>query len=209
MQNAKLINYGAGWSAPNGWLNFDASPTLIFERIPLIGSLYTKNKLRFPANVQYGDIVKGLPLMKNSSDLIYCSHVLEHLSLKDLKVALHNTYEILKPGGIFRCVLPDLKYLAIQYIKSSDDPNAAANFMIHSGLGLISRDRGVLSIFKTLLGNSNHLWMWDYNSLRSELLSVGFNDIRRAYFDDSLDIRFKQVEEFGRWENCLGIECIK
>lgn len=209
MNKSTLVNYGAGWSAPIDWLNFDASPTLRFERIPLIGSLYTKNQSRFPSNVQYGDIVRGLPLSNNSSDLIYCSHILEHLSLQDLRIALQNTYQILKPRGIFRCVLPDLEFLARNYIEKLNDPNAARNFMIESGLGFISRDRGILSIFKNLYGNSNHLWMWDYKSLKAELLSVGFNDIRRAYFGDSLDIRFKQVEEFGRWKDCLGIECIK
>jgi hypothetical protein len=60
------IQYGCGWSAPVEWTNFDASPTLRFERLPLIGSFYTKNKQRFPANVRYGDIVSGLPVPNDS-----------------------------------------------------------------------------------------------------------------------------------------------
>lgn len=55
------LQYGCGWCAPEGWLNFDASPTLRFERLPLIGRLHTRNAERFPANVRYGDVVKGLP----------------------------------------------------------------------------------------------------------------------------------------------------
>jgi hypothetical protein len=33
------------------WINVDSSPTLYFERIPVIGKLYTKNEKRFPENV--------------------------------------------------------------------------------------------------------------------------------------------------------------
>ena len=52
------VQYGCGFSAPEGWKNFDASPTLQFERLPVIGRLFTKNASRFPENVRYGDIVK-------------------------------------------------------------------------------------------------------------------------------------------------------
>ena len=66
------VQYGCGWaSASKGWQNFDVSPTLRFERIPLIGKLYTKNNNRFPPNVLYGDIVKGLPVKESSAEAVY------------------------------------------------------------------------------------------------------------------------------------------
>ena len=40
-----------------------------------------------------------------------------------------------------------------------------------------------------------------------ELGQVGFVNIRRAYFNDSVDPKFKEVEEWGRWENSLAVEC--
>ncbi|MCP5113600.1 MAG: hypothetical protein GY953_22435, partial [bacterium] len=49
------VHYGCHFTAPDGWLNFDASPTLRFERFPILGRLYTKNESRFPPNVRYGD----------------------------------------------------------------------------------------------------------------------------------------------------------
>ena len=60
------MQYGCGFNAPSGWKNFDVSPTLRFERLPLIGRLYSKNQQRFPENVEYGDIVKGIPLPNES-----------------------------------------------------------------------------------------------------------------------------------------------
>jgi len=111
----EYIQYRCGWSAPAGWRNFDASPTLRFERLPLIGKIYTKNKARFPDNVEYGDIVKGLPVKDSSCEAVYCSHVLEHLSCEDFRRALKNTFEMLGSGGVYRLVVPDLEHYIQNY----------------------------------------------------------------------------------------------
>lgn len=200
------LQYGCGWSAPETWLNFDASPTLRYERIPILGKLYTKNKTRFPANVQHGDITKGLPVPDNSCGAVYCSHVLEHLSLNDFRIALHNTFKLLVPGGIFRFVMPDLEYMIQNYINDSS-PSAAIAFLQETLLGQERRNRNFREFFVDWLGNSHHLWLWDYKSAELELKTAGFTNIRRAFFGDSDLGMFNDVEVFERWENCLGIEC--
>lgn len=203
------VQYGCGHSSPNGWMNFDASPTLRFERLPVIGKLYTKNQSRFPAAVKYGDIVKGINVLSASSCAgIYCSHILEHLSLDDFRLALRNTNKLLQAGGIFRLVLPDLEYFARRYLESSSD-EAALEFMRDTSLGYETRARGFVNTIKVWLGNSQHLWMWDYKAIRPELERAGFVDIRRATFGDSSDPAFKMVEDKERWDNCIGIECRK
>lgn len=200
------VQYGCGMSAPDTWQNFDASPTLRFERVPLIGWLYTKNHTRFPAAVRYGDIVRGLPVRPGSCRGVYCSHVLEHLSLADLRLALQHTFGMLEPGGVFRLVVPDLEHLARQYVDNSTD-TASSDFMRASGLGQERRVRGLRGMVIGWLGNAEHRWMWDYKSLARELASMGFVDMRRAAFGDCADPMFQAVEDPGRWQNCLGIEC--
>ena len=69
--------------------------------------------------------------------------------------------------------------------------------------------RGIRNLPKQLFGRSKHLWMWDYKGMAKELADAGFTEMRRAYFNDSVDPRFKEVEEIGRWENNLGVECIR
>ena len=58
------VHYGCHHCAPVEWLNFDASPTLRLERLPVIGRLVRKNAGRFPSNILYGDIVSGLYVRK-------------------------------------------------------------------------------------------------------------------------------------------------
>ncbi len=204
----QFVQYGCGWSAPKTWTNFDASPTLRFERLPLIGRLYTKNAARFPDNVNYGDIVRGLPISADSCRAVYCSHVLEHLSLYEFRIALKNTYKVLMKRGTFRLVLPDLEYLIEEYIHNSS-PEAAIKFMQNTSLGKEVRNRKLKPFIHEWLGNAQHLWMWDYRSLEDELKKAGFNNIRRAQFGDSSNPAFQDVEDKDRWDNCLGVECKK
>jgi SAM-dependent methyltransferase len=200
------VQYGAGLCSPREWVNFDVSPTLRLQRLPLVGPLFDFVGPKFPAGVRFGDIISGLPVPLASCDAMYCSHTLEHLALDDLRKALRNTFRHLKPGGRFRFVLPDLEQLARDYLASAD-VDASLVFMKDSCLGKPSRPRGLSGILRAGLGNTSHLWMWDYKSMYRELVDAGFHNIRRAQYGDSGDPMFAFVEDPGRWDKCLGIEC--
>lgn len=161
---------------------------------------------RYPSNVRYGDVVHGLPVPNSSAQLVYSSHVLEHLSLEDLRKALRNVRRAMKDGGVFRCVLPDLGHLISTY-DTDDSPAAAVRFMSNTLLGEAHRDRTIRGLVRRYLGNSRHLWMWDYKGLAAELDAAGFTAIRRATFHDSVHEGFRLVEREDRWTDQLGIEC--
>src|SRR5882724_4285284 len=135
------VQYGCGPSPGEGWLNFDSSPTLRIERIPVIGGLVSRrfsgNTWRFPPSVRYGDICKGLPVAEGTARGVYASHVLEHLSLDDCRQALVNTFKLLAPGGTFRLIVPDLEERAKRYVEqvATGTPDAAGLFLDSSGLG--------------------------------------------------------------------------
>jgi SAM-dependent methyltransferase len=202
----EYVQYGCGLCAPETWLNFDCSPTLRFERLPFVGRLYTKNAERFPDNVRYGDIVNGLPIPEASCRAVYCSHVLEHLALDEFHLALQHTFQYLKPGGVFRFVLPDLETLARSYLADSRS-SAASCFMESACLGKKRRIRGLRGFLIEWLGSSAHLWMWDEKAMTEQLRQHGFRDIRRAAIVDADDRRFEAVEDRGRFENCLAMQC--
>lgn len=198
----KYIQYGCGWSAPEGWTNFDSSPTLRFERIPLIGQLYTKNETRFPDNVKYGDVVRGLPIENGEASGIYASHILEHLSRADFETALSNVFNMLKSGGVLRLIVPDLEGRARHYIESlGENKKQSANdeFMQSTYLGKQVRPRSILAFIREYLGANSHLWMWDQHSIKQALQAHGFTNIRRCDFNDCHDEMFTKVEEETRF----------
>jgi SAM-dependent methyltransferase len=208
MIQGSYVQFGCGFCAPDAWRNFDASPTLLFEKLPLIGKLYTPNASRFPSNVERGNIVKGLPVDSDSCAGIYASHILEHLALGDFRAAIKNVYKYLRAGGLFRLVVPDLEVLARKYI-DSDDNEAAEEFMRATSLGVEATPRGMNGRLRSLIGNSRHLWMWDFKALDRELRAVGFKEVRRCTFGDSDDPMFELVEEADRFVDAVAAECVK
>jgi SAM-dependent methyltransferase len=206
-QDFNYVQYGCGQCAPKEWTNFDASLTLKWERLPILGR-YTKNSQRFPENVRPGDIVKGLPIPDGSCQAVYASHVLEHLALAEFHGALQNTYRILRKGGIFRLVVPDLERSAREYIARVDrgEPNANSFFLGETLLGCERREHGLMGLAKKLFNTSTHLWMWDEASIAHALKEHGFSQIRRCRFGDCEDSVFSLVEDRGRFENAVGME---
>lgn len=204
----QYVQYGAGWEAPEGWLNFDASPSLFLERLPMVGRLFRVNAERFPEKVHFGDIVKGLPVADGSAAGVYASHVLEHLAYEDFRAALRNTLKILQPGGVFRMIVPDLEGRARTYVAALDggDQNAGSAFMRSTLLGREKRPRGIVGLIRGGLGNSEHLWMWDFPSVSKALGDAGFVDIRRCSLGDSGDAAFEAVERADRFTDAtLGL----
>lgn len=208
---ALYVQYGCGMSCPEGWTNYDSSPRLWLQRLPLVGSAFRRGDVVFPSNVLHGDIVSGLPHAESSIDGMYASHVLEHLSLEDFRVALKQTLRLLKPGGRFRLVVPDLEALVGFYQRRVSQKESETNnwLMRSTGLGVERRPRGLRALAHSLLGSGAHLWMWDEQGLAKELNDAGFVAIRRCQFGDSADAAFAKVEEAARFEGCCAMEARK
>ncbi|WP_103667505.1 methyltransferase domain-containing protein [Pseudanabaena sp. BC1403] len=62
------------------------------------------------------DLKKGIPFPEQSFDIVYHSHMLEHLSKADAKIFMEECYRVLRPQGILRVVVPDLEQIARMYL---------------------------------------------------------------------------------------------
>jgi predicted SAM-dependent methyltransferase len=196
------VHYGCGLSAPAEWLNFDTSPRLRLERLPAIGAAAgIAGKRLFPRNVRYGDIVAGLPVAPDSADAVYASHVLEHLARNDVEAAIANTFRVLKPGGVFRLIVPDLRWRAARYLHGAESGEEAAAdiFIDATGMGMEERRRGVVGLLRAAFGNADHRWLYDEPLLAGLLTKAGFVGIRRCSIGDGGDPMFDHVEDKGRF----------
>lgn len=210
------VQYGCGLSVGEGWQNFDNSMTLRLSRVPGLAPLVrSAGGVRFPDEVVYGDVCAGPLAPVGSCAGVYASHVLEHLTLEDFRTALANTYSMLKPGGIFRLIVPDLEVLARAYTEHLDNQSDTANdaFLLGACLGELHRPKGLVGRARDVFSSNKHRWMWDWPSMRRELAAAGFVDIRRCAFHDSEDPMFEAVEDEGRFvdlsngQTCLAVEC--
>jgi SAM-dependent methyltransferase len=194
------VQYGCGTSCPDGWQNYDVSPRLRFEKLPVVGGLVgSRGWALFPEQVRYGDIVGGLPVPARSAAGVYCSHVLEHIDRASIAVALKNTLEMLQPGGLFRLVVPDLGWRARLLVQSTGDEDAADRFMRISYLGEETPLTGPMARLRAAFGNAGHRWMHDEAGMTKLLRQAGFTGIRRCSLGDAADRMFDRVEEEGRF----------
>lgn len=63
------------------------------------------------------DIMKPLPIENNTYDLIYMSHVLEHVPWYETVKVLRELYRILKVGGSIEVYVPDIDKIIEAYKK--------------------------------------------------------------------------------------------
>lgn len=208
---AIYVNYGCGDQAPANWLNFDASPVVRLRQFPLAGKLLPGTST-FPDNVQYGDIVRGLPIAAGTVKGVFASHVLEHLSRDQFCIALENTFRMLSPRGIFRLIVPDLQIQVETYRAHIAAGREDANdfFLRTSALGLEQEPRTIQEHLRYVFGRtSRHHWMWDWPSIKSRLQDAGFTGIRQCAYRDCSDPAFADVESPDRFDWSVAAEAVK
>ena len=189
------IHIGCEHKIGKNWHNYDVSYVAVFEKIPILGGLIKINSKKYPKEVKYGDISKSMLCDENEAQNIYCSHTLEHMTLESMQKSLKNIYRMLKPSGCFRVIVPDLKERVNHYIK-----NKNSNKLLDTlGMGKKKNDNSLIDKVRNLFGNSNHLWMYDEESLKSYLINAGFKDIKSCKFGDSSIDVFSEVEEESRF----------
>jgi len=65
---------------------------------------------------------KNIPVEKNSIDLIYSSHLLEHISRLEIYDVLKHWWQLLKDGGKLYIIVPDLEVAAIEVLTCKTNP---------------------------------------------------------------------------------------
>ena len=178
-------NIGCGQTPTEGWWNFDSSLSVRLARHKLIMSalnvigLASDESVRFAGvarqkGVRWANAFKRIPLPDGSLEVVYSSHVLEHLDSSEAERFLAEVYRVLRPGGIIRLALPDLRRRAEKYMADGD----ADEFMG----SLNMREDSVHSLRTKLrlliVGDREHRWMYDSRSLIRLLQKSRFVDAR-------------------------------
>ena len=214
-----LLNLGCGQTAPPNWQNYDSSLNAQLQRMPPLRWLLRKlGATTFDANnIRFIDLNYPWRFRSATADVVYASHLFEHLKGAAAKLFLSEAFRILKTRGTLRLVVPDLYTLAKKYIHDfeSRDAQAAAAFLEPLNLhleGVYRDERNFL--LKALHWFQNyplqHKYMYDWLSLEKILAESGFKGIRRSGYGESLYIpEIGQVENSQEGVSSLYVEAIK
>ena len=220
----KILNLGCSskTSCSKDVINIDWSLKLLLKKNHLFKFLSyfllseeRKNKIKnLPNNIMVYDLSKGIPFKDNSVDVVYHSHLLEHIDRKNVPNFLKEIKRVLKPNGIHRIVVPDFHYLCLKYIKIFELSMSEEkykyqvdNFVSDIIEQSVRKEASGTAIQKpltriienTFLGDARnrgetHQWMYDRFNLSCILKENGFRDIKQKSFDCSQIDNWKQYK---------------
>lgn len=177
------VNVGCGSSPTPGWVNLDNSPTLRLRGFPRLTYVMRRARLLDATRVEFLRIARvagvrsasasKLPFENDSVDVVYSSHMLEHLDRREARRFIDEALRVLGPGCVLRLVVPDLLKLAQRYIEDGDADAFIERTMLASNVGASWRGR----LKRVLIGDRHHLWMYDAGSLKRMLEEQGFVEV--------------------------------
>ena len=204
------LNLGCGRTTLPGWVNIDNSPSVILSKIPLAKYILFKLRVlsreqfenQWPKNIVWCDVSRKIPYPHGVADKVYSSHFLEHVEKEKGEDVLRETFRVLKKGGIFRLVVPDLVFHAQRYLKKisgSDVP------------GREPHDELLFNIYGAYLESKRfgawHRYMYDWPTLKFLLNEIGFSRVIRQPYQKSLDSELARLD--SRPEDSLHIDAVK
>ena len=196
---ALKLNIGCGTSGIAGWVNIDNSPSILLSRLPLGKRIFGTPD--WPHDVRRADIRKLIPFPDSSVSCIHSSHTFEHFSYEESLAVARECFRVLKPVGILRIVVPDLRIMVGDYLADTDNPMASHRFVSRLLLRASVRDM--------LHAGAHHKQMFDAHSLTHMLLEAGFQAPELSSFGCSRINEVAEVELESRRSESLYIEATR
>lgn len=141
------------------------------------------------ADINY-DLRKGIPLKDNSVDIIYSSHMLEHIKYKHLITFLLECRRVLKDDGQFSVCVPNARLYIEAYMKGKMFRERETFYppgMVDTGTLMDQLN------YIAYLGDE-HAYMFDEENFIATLKQGGFKDVALREFDPKLDIDWRDYE---------------
>jgi SAM-dependent methyltransferase len=176
------INIGCGQTPTPQYKNFDcsfsvrlASRPLTYRSLKTLGLLKPEQiayiEFLRRADIRWANATKCIPERDCGAEVVYASHMLEHLSHREARGFLAEALRVLRPGGRIRLAVPDIAF-------------HVNNYMNHRSADQLMSDLRVCKEFTSLasrlqlvlLGSRHHLWMYDGMSLCRLLHECGFSN---------------------------------
>lgn len=200
----------------NGWQNLDGSIGVLVAKVPGLFKLlkFCLGRQSFLSSqwnpkILFHDFRNPLPYETGTVDVIYTSHLLEHLYKSEQDYFIAECKRVLKSNGVIRIVVPDLNYIVKEYVHCLQKGKAAEtlNRMMCSHPDAPYQGNFIYRIMKRINSFQEHRWMHDAESLTSLLEHHQF---RRITVSSPLNSEIDQIEEIEkqRGSDSLFVEAL-
>lgn len=220
------LNLGCELNTPAGWVNIDGSWGAWLAKHPYLRCMLKQFRIfpehvlskAWPGDVLIHDVRKPLPFADGVASIVYSSHLLEHLYLNEAANLLQECRRVLRPGGILRMVVPDLRAMIDEYLgQGSLDGGEGVKGLAPADLlnkrFLLRKENPpagslIYKIYSILTDFHSHKWMYDAESLIRHVQQAGFSEVSAMPVHISRIEDITKVELLERVENGAGI-CIE
>jgi len=212
-QRKRFINVGCGAHPINGWINYDFNGFIFFAKVSILRKVL--NRLKYipdgykefmdqviQENIHFANAGKHIPESDNSIDVIYSSHMLEHLDREETDVFLSESKRVLVPDGIIRIVVPDFEKLIENYQKNKN-PQKFIDDSCLSG----KKPKALLKKIQYLIqGHGWHFCMYNKTSIIALFKRHGFQNIRVIPAGETMISQTEGLDLYAHENSSLYLE---
>jgi predicted SAM-dependent methyltransferase len=151
----RRLQLASGYNLIPDWINTDL--------LPLDGTTFL-------------DFTKPFPYADESFDAVFCEHSIEHISTDDARLMCREVYRVLRRGGHFRVVTPELEKIAAMALHE-DSPDVQAYIEWYRDWNK-KPDATVSDAVNAMFYMHGHQHLYMRAELAGLLKSAGFADMR-------------------------------
>ena len=211
------VNLGCGMTPTYGWSNFDNSLSVRASKLPLhmIAFAHRFGIINDPTlkyiyfcrehDIEYCDATKKIPRDDNSIEVLYSSHMLEHLDRQEAGDFLREAFRVLASKGIIRIAVPGVSAKINKYLSDGDADQLIESLRTCNGKPRSWLDRLRLAI----VGPRHHHWMYDEKSLCRLLEKAGFHDAKALPAGETMILSPGNLNLAERAEESIFVEAVK
>jgi predicted SAM-dependent methyltransferase len=168
------LHIGCGDHALPGWLNTDQFPNT--------------------GDIMHLDATRPFPFNNETFDYVFSEHMIEHLPYPDGLKMLAECHRVLKPSGKIRISTPNLALLIdIARANKSDLQRAYIKCASRTFIDGAPEDNETF-VINNFVRDRGHTFIYDENTLRGAMTSVGFAQITKFDLQESRDVALRDLE---------------
>ncbi len=173
----KKLHFGAGSLTLEGFLNSD-----MLGQVPI-------------------NIGRKLPFNNEEIDLIYTSHVIEHLPKEDFKFFLGECFRILKKGGINLIAIPSIEKLA-SILYGNEQTKIAILKSYFSSRFMEEESFSPSEYLNLVMRGFDHKYLYDFDLIKHLANRAGYGTVDRIANSDVPDeiLRSHIMQREAHWE---------